>query len=68
MGLSGVQKNQEKCGGKDKKKNESWYCYLCQEDAVKDMRLCVMCKSYVHEECVGLSSADKDIFFCPNCN
>lgn len=65
---SGVQKNQKKCNGEEKKKNESWYCYLCQEDAMKDMRLCVMCKTYVHEECVGLSSADKETFICPKCN
>lgn len=53
---------------KSSEKSESWYCYLCTEDVVKDMRLCDRCKKYVHEECVGLTAADKDvIFLCPNC-
>ncbi|KAF5300310.1 hypothetical protein FQA39_LY11167 [Lamprigera yunnana] len=32
-----------------KKKTESWYCKACQEDRVSDMRLCVICKSYLHD-------------------
>lgn len=47
---------------------ESWYCSICQEYEVKDMRLCVVCRNFYHEECVGLTAADKDIFICPNCD
>lgn len=46
---------------------ESWFCKLCNEDRVADMRLCNTCKSYVHEECVGLTKNDKQVFFCPDC-
>lgn len=53
---------------KPKKVIEKWYCHLCQEDRVADMRLCNMCLRYVHEECVGLTSRDKEpTFLCPPC-
>ncbi|KAK9694390.1 hypothetical protein QE152_g33578 [Popillia japonica] len=48
-------------------KKESWYCNVCKEDAVKDMRMCISCAAYAHEECVGLTKSDKDPFICPNC-
>nr|CAD7415338.1 unnamed protein product [Timema poppensis] len=35
---------------------ESWYCSVCEEDEVKDMRLCVVCGNFYHEECVGLTA------------
>lgn len=47
--------------------SESWYCFLCQEDRVADMRLCRGCNTYVHEECVGLTKSDRDVFCCPKC-
>lgn len=48
--------------------NESWYCKLCREDRQADMRLCVKCKAYVHEECMGLTKDDViEIFMCPDC-
>ncbi|CAH1364933.1 unnamed protein product [Tenebrio molitor] len=55
--------------GKSKKiqKNESWFCHVCKEDAVKDMRICSACKFYVHEECVGLTKEDNELFICPDC-
>lgn len=47
---------------------ESWYCKLCREDRQIDMRLCVKCKDYVHEECIGLTKNDViEIFICPDC-
>lgn len=49
------------------KKTESWFCGICCEDVVKDMRLCGVCGIYVHEECVGLTKDDKDLFICPKC-
>lgn len=52
-----------------KKVDEKWYCHLCNEDRVLDMRLCNMCMRYVHEECVGLTKQDKlDSFICPSCS
>ncbi|XP_063219165.1 tigger transposable element-derived protein 1-like [Bacillus rossius redtenbacheri] len=49
------------------KKSESWYCAICCNDEVKDMRLCGVCEIYVHEECVGLTKDDKEFFICPKC-
>lgn len=46
---------------------ESWYCDLCKEDRVIDMRKCKLCKKYFHEECVGLTANDTDDFVCPFC-
>lgn len=46
---------------------ESWYCFLCREDRVSDMRICNICTRYVHEECAGLTAGDKGIFVCPRC-
>lgn len=52
-----------------KKVDEKWYCHLCNEDRIIDMRLCNMCMRYVHEECVGLTRKDKmDSFICPTCS
>lgn len=48
--------------------NESWYCNVCNTDAIMDMRRCSVCSQYVHEECVGLTKEDKEIFICPNCS
>lgn len=65
------EKNQESIPkGKKKKceKRESWYCYVCDEDRIADMRRCSVCLSYIHEDCVGLSKEDKEVFVCPKCN
>ena len=52
---------------KQKTTKESWYCKVCQEDRVLDMRLCATCKEYVHEQCVGLCYKDTELFECPDC-
>ncbi len=49
------------------KKTESWYCAVCCVDAVKEMRLYAICGLYVHEECVGLTKEDTDLFVFPKC-
>lgn len=46
---------------------QDWYCAVCQMNEVSDMRLCVVCRKYVHENCVGLTKEMKDIFICPLC-
>ncbi|CAH1959724.1 unnamed protein product [Acanthoscelides obtectus] len=46
---------------------DNWFCFICGEDKVMDMRLCAVCGKYVHEMCVGLSKDDKEQFICPNC-
>lgn len=46
----------------------SWYCFICKEDRVLDMRCCSLCHRYVHEECVGLTEDDKCVFVCPQCS
>lgn len=54
--------------GKSKKaKEESWYCFICDKDVVRDMRLCAVCSRYVHEECVGLTKGDRITFVCVEC-
>ncbi|CAH2020733.1 unnamed protein product [Acanthoscelides obtectus] len=47
---------------------DNWFCFICGEDKVMDMRLCAVCGKYVHEMCVGLSKDDKEQFICPNCS
>jgi hypothetical protein len=32
--------------------------------AVRDMRLCSVCGKYIHEECTGLTVADKKVSVC----
>ena len=40
---------------------------VCCEDAVKDIRLWAIYGLYVHEECVGLTKEDTDLFIRPKC-
>lgn len=47
--------------------SEIWLCSICNEDFVADMRACASCRSWVHEECVGLTNKDKEAFFCSEC-
>lgn len=46
---------------------EVWMCSVCDNDYVADMRSCVSCGTWVHEECVGLSKDDTEDFTCPEC-
>ncbi|KAL3277343.1 hypothetical protein HHI36_012694 [Cryptolaemus montrouzieri] len=43
---------------------ESWFCVACQSDDQKDMRMCVNCNTWYHEECVGLEEDDTENFEC----
>lgn len=62
-GPSGLQHS------KTGQEQESWFCYLCSEDRIADMRLCMKCLKYVHEECVGLTREDNiSKFLCPECD
>ncbi|KAK9886274.1 hypothetical protein WA026_015785 [Henosepilachna vigintioctopunctata] len=54
--------------GHSKKSKNGWYCYVCEEDRIADMRLCFLCLTYVHEECVGLTKEDTDKFVCSRCS
>lgn len=47
---------------------ESWFCRACKENRVSDMRQCVKCNIWYHEECVGLTKDDKESFYCQNCD
>lgn len=53
--------------GRQKRKNESWYCVLCNEKAVRHMMLCVMYSRFVQEECAGLRKGVRTLFVCPDC-
>ncbi|KAJ8965827.1 hypothetical protein NQ314_003894, partial [Rhamnusium bicolor] len=61
-----TKKNDSK-NGKQKADNENWFCAFCQLNEIGDMRLCSVCARYIHEDCVGLTKADKGIFICPLC-
>lgn len=47
-------------------KKDDWYCPACKDSRVMDMRQCLQCKTWYHEECLGLTEMDSD-FECPNC-
>ncbi|KAF5297619.1 hypothetical protein FQR65_LT09946 [Abscondita terminalis] len=46
--------------------NTRWYCFVCQSEEMMDMRLCRLCRRYVHEICVGLTK-DIDDYICHEC-
>ncbi|CAH1998137.1 unnamed protein product [Acanthoscelides obtectus] len=54
--------------GQSEKSKDSWYCYVCNEDRIADMRICFLCETYVHEDCVGLTKEDTDKFVCTRCS
>ena len=69
--LFGKEKNAR---GKNKKKVQEekscaadWYCPICTESTISDMRECEICHIWFHEECVGLTK-DDDEFICPHCD
>lgn len=47
---------------------ESWFCVICDEDRIADMRQCKGCQSWMHEECLGLSKDDLEDVTCLNCS
>ncbi|KAI4454942.1 hypothetical protein MML48_9g00019683 [Holotrichia oblita] len=49
-----------------KQKQAGWYCHDWELDEVTDMRQCCKCGKWYHEECVGLSTDDTDVFECPH--
>lgn len=51
----------------EENRDESWFCFVCQTDEIMDMRLCVSCRRYVHEICVGLTKNDVEEFICHDC-
>lgn len=50
-----------------KEPSELWYCEGCGIDKIADMRQCKDCQKWYHEECVGLTSEDIEVFICPSC-
>ncbi|CAH1977464.1 unnamed protein product [Acanthoscelides obtectus] len=48
--------------------SDPWYCFVCQNEEVLDMRLCISCKRYAHEICVGLTNKDNENFICHECD
>ncbi|XP_063895036.1 inhibitor of growth protein 2-like [Helicoverpa armigera] len=66
------EKKKRSKGDKRKRSNlsveESWFCPACNENRVSDMRQCVKCRIWYHEECLGLTKNDKDFFYCQNCD
>ncbi|CAH2003246.1 unnamed protein product [Acanthoscelides obtectus] len=65
--------NQQRSHSDERKRSkvpseESWFCYACKENRVSDMKQCVKCHIWYHEECVGLTKNDKELFYCQNCD
>ncbi|CAH1979192.1 unnamed protein product [Acanthoscelides obtectus] len=48
-------------------REEDWMCSVCDKAFVADMRSCVLCGIWVHEECVGLTANDTEELICPQC-
>ena len=49
------------------KKTKNWYCAVCCEDALKDIRLCAICGLYVSGEYVGATKKGIDLYIYPKC-
>lgn len=62
-----ISKATTKKNTKEKADEQDWYCAVCKMNEIADMRLCVVCGKYIHEDCVGLTKENKDIFICPLC-
>ncbi|XP_046978393.1 uncharacterized protein LOC124544043 [Vanessa cardui] len=61
------QKRKSLIKTKSTEDREQWYCLACKEERIADMRQCVGCRQWYHEDCVGLTKSDLDAFICPNC-
>uniref|UniRef100_A0A2A4IUA5 Zinc finger PHD-type domain-containing protein n=1 Tax=Heliothis virescens TaxID=7102 RepID=A0A2A4IUA5_HELVI len=46
--------------------NDRWYCFVCKSEEMMTMRLCRLCRRYVHEICVRLTD-DIDDYICHEC-
>lgn len=47
--------------------NDLWYCPLCQDISEKDMRQCIKCLSWAHDECLGFTASDDENYLCNTC-
>lgn len=47
---------------------KTWYCQAYEEERIADMRQCKVCRVWFHEECVGLTKKDTEMFVCPGCD
>jgi hypothetical protein len=66
---SAIRSSERKKGmnHRPKKSEEKCFCFTCPRDEVQDMRACVLCRTYVHEVCIGLTATDDEDFVCPFC-
>ena len=44
--------------------NESWYCFMCEENVRERMICCRACERWAHVDCAGV---DDDLFVCEAC-
>lgn len=56
-----------KASSQRNKNEERWYCGICQEDKLLDMRQCPVCNKWFHEECLGIEPEDQHAVACPDC-
>ncbi|CAH2237471.1 jg12804 [Pararge aegeria aegeria] len=64
------KKSQKKIDKNKKTKTDmkdKWFCHGCKLEREQDMRRCIKCAKWYHEECVGLTKNDNEAFFCPDC-
>lgn len=45
-----------------------WYCPVCKESRQSDMRRCIQCNSWAHEDCLGYTPSDDDDYICIECD
>ncbi|KAJ0180927.1 hypothetical protein K1T71_003012 [Dendrolimus kikuchii] len=60
------EKEEKMDNNKENDDLEAWYCHACCESEMLDMRQCTNCRKWYHEDCVGLTKADKE-FICSDC-
>jgi len=57
--------------GKNKQKkaktNEVWFCCVCKMEKKRDMRQCMTCSAWMHDECIGVTKKDKMAYPCKDC-
>lgn len=66
---SGLTKNKLKTTAKQENISDisNWMCTVCNVARVEDMRQCLICHTWIHEDCVGLTADDTESFICPSC-
>lgn len=66
-GTTTINKKSKKNKERKINRSDNWFCHACKVNRKEDMRICIRCQKWYHEECVGLTQEDNDDFICPDC-